>query len=551
MRSPTADLCATRSLTADLCATLLASALAFAAIGGCQPDEGGTPVPGGTGGHTATTTTSSGGGTGGAGATAGTGGGFTSCDACSAEAPVCVDEAACAAACPGGRDLCHPAGAVAGGACCEAGAQCCEAAVFGYGGGDLCRPAGEACPLGCPGSDAVCPLDTYCAIEPQTGSYACKDTCDGALVCGFNVCCPLGSRCEEGACKLPDLTIDAAQMASSAVVEVVDFAPDACEIVEQCVGGPGKRTLLRFDLRTPNIGEGDMFLGNPEGNPLFEYSPCHGHYHFTSYADYRLRDANGADVAFGHKQAFCLLDSEPNVTPQVGEPKYTCSFQGIQAGWSDVYGGGLPCQWVDVTGVPPGEYTLHVALNFEKILIEASFDNDTADVTVTIPENTCPNGCAPVDGACCQPGDPCGWAQNGSCDCADHFGWDGADCGSCLPTSPQCLADSTCPAGCSANMGACCAEGDPCGFANDNACECEGQFAWDDADCGHCNNPAPPCPPNTCPNGCTPVDVSPQCCMDGNPCGWAGDGFCDCGGALAWDAQDCSHCTTVSPSCPP
>jgi len=518
----------------------IAAAFIASAVAACgDTDPSGAA---GHGGATGTTTSA----TGGAG---GTGGVFNGCDACAPDTPVCVDNKACAAVCPAGRDACHPSGATPGGACCEAGAQCCEAAVFGYASGDLCRPDNEACPLGCPGSDVACPLHTYCELDAQTGTYQCKDACDGAQVCGFNLCCPVGSRCVEGDCELPDLTIDAGQMAITAHVEVVDFPPDSCEIFEGCVGGAGKRTLLRFDVRTPNIGQGDLFLGTPENNGLFQFSQCHGHYHFTSYADYRLFDAGGAEVAFGHKQAFCLMDTEPVGVP-MGDAKYTCAFQGISAGWSDVYAAALPCQWVDVTDVAPGEYKLHVAINYAKVLTESSYDNNTADVGVVIPPNSCPGGCKPVDPDCCQPGDPCGWAGNASCDCADHFGWDGADCGSCLPTDPACLVDSTCPAGCTENTGACCADGDPCGLGGNFACDCAGAFAWDDADCLHCNSADPPCPANSCPNGCTPAGVSVQCCQDGNPCGWSGDGFCDCGGTFAWDAQDCGHCTTVSPDCP-
>lgn len=520
-------------------AVISAAAAVVTVAPGCD-DEGASG--GGTGGASTTTTSAT---TGGGGA-----GGFAGCDACGGDSPVCVDEKACAGACPNGRDVCHPSGATAGGVCCAAGEQCCEAEVFGYGGGDLCRPEGEACPLGCPEGDAACPLNTYCKFDPKTGGYQCKEDCPGQLVCGFNLCCPVGSQCEDGACKLPDLAIDAEVLAKTWRVEVLDFPPDACEIFEGCVGGPGSRTLLRFDVRTPNVGEGDLYLGTPENSGLFQFSQCHGHYHFTSYADYRLFDGGGTEVAFGHKQAFCLMDTEPNTDPPMGDAKYTCAFQGIQAGWADRYAAELPCQWVDVTGVPPGNYTLHVTLNYAKVLVEASYDNDEADVPITIPENTCPGGCLAVDPMCCQPGDPCGWAANGRCECADHFGWDGADCGSCLPTGPACLAESSCPAGCTENMGACCADGDPCGLAGNYACDCGGAFAWDDADCVHCTHPDPPCPPNSCPNGCTPAGVSAQCCVDGNPCGWAGDGFCDCGGTWSWDSQDCGHCTTVSPDCP-
>lgn len=433
---------------------------------------------------------------------------------------------------------------------CGAGEQRCDADLFGYAKGDLCRPADEACPLGCPGGDAVCPLRDYCQLDPQTGTYGCEASCSTGVTCGFNVCCPLGSRCDHGECALADLTIDADRIAKSVSVAILEFAPTSCELLEQCVGGPGKRALLRFDLVTPNIGEGDLFLGSPLDNPLFHYSACHDHYHFSTFADYRLLDAAGQEVAFGHKQAFCLRDDAPISPDSSEEARYGCSFQGISSGWSDDYEAELPCQWVDVTGLAPGEYTLRVIVNGARLLAESRYDNDVAEVTIMVPENSCPNGCVPADATCCRAGDPCGWAQNGSCDCAAFFDWDAGDCEVCLPSDPYCLVQSSCPAGCTADEGACCADGDPCGLAGDAACDCEGHYSWDDADCIHCDNPDPPCPVNTCPHGCTTAEMSPQCCQEGNPCGWTTDGFCDCGAQFTWDAQDCSHCTTVSPACP-
>ncbi|MEO0815011.1 MAG: hypothetical protein AAFY60_19280 [Myxococcota bacterium] len=34
-------------------------------------------------------------------------------------------------------------------------------------------------------------------------------------------------------------------------------------------------------------------------------------------------------------------------------------------------------------------------------------------------------------------------------------------------------------------------------------------------------------------------DDGGNCCADGDPCDWAEDGFCDCSGQFAWDSVDC------------
>jgi hypothetical protein len=71
--------------------------------------------------------------------------------------------------------------------------------------------------------------------------------------------------------------------------------------------------------------------------------------------------------------------------------KFDCSNQGISRGFSDTYNSGLPCQWVDVTGVPPGDYTLHIALNQPRrdhafaMLNERDYANNAVAVPITIP----------------------------------------------------------------------------------------------------------------------------------------------------------------------
>ncbi len=322
--------------------------------------------------------------------TAGTGPGGTSstgtpftCADCAPPEPICVDQTSCAAVCPDARAACHTSPNPADPAiCCPGGDQCCAASPGG-GGADLCHPSGEPCPIQCPGGDVTCGAEQLCALDAETGSYSCVDSCNPYYLCN-DLCCPLGSTCEAGACVLADLTIDVAQMESSAFLMVYDFQPGSCSFFEGCIGDIGPRTLLRFDLKTPNVGDGDLFLGDPTGNPLFIYSSCHDHYHFEGYARYRLLDTANNVVATGHKQAFCLLDWEQVDPAAPDQPAYDCQWQGIQKGWADTYESDLPCQWVDVTGVPPGDYLLEVVVNGDHTLGEKDYSNNTASIPITI-----------------------------------------------------------------------------------------------------------------------------------------------------------------------
>jgi len=198
----------------------------------------------------------------------------------------------------------------------------------------------------------------------------------------------------------PDLTLNRARAIADISIEEKNFAADSCELDpdEACIGAPGDRRLLRFSVETPNIGQRDLFLGTPEPtSPLFQFSECHGHYHFNGYASYYLETPEGTLVAPGHKQAFCLLDwqrfdhDDPTVTD---EAAYHCGLQGIQRGWSDVYEARLSCQYVDITGIPDGDYVLRVDVNSEQTLYEMSYANNTISLPVTIGD---PNLATPTE----------------------------------------------------------------------------------------------------------------------------------------------------------
>lgn len=186
--------------------------------------------------------------------------------------------------------------------------------------------------------------------------------------------------------ELPDLTVDLPDLRSSVTLDTQTFTADHCAVVEGCVDGIGTRRLLRFNTAIPNLGPGDLFLGDPRGSSSFQYSACHEHYHFNSFADYRLLDDRGRVVARGHKQAFCLVDLwRPSGSRARPNPQFShCGFQGISAGWADIYHRGLDCQWIDVTAVPAGRYVLEVVVNPTGTIREADYTNNSARVEVQI-----------------------------------------------------------------------------------------------------------------------------------------------------------------------
>lgn len=200
---------------------------------------------------------------------------------------------------------------------------------------------------------------------------------------------------------LPDLIVWGAGASPSISVETL--SPNNCMVVEGCATS-GTRKLLRFNMETRNIGQADLNLGIPTTNALYRFATCHGHYHFEAFAQYTLLDTNfnpvmlGTNVVVGRKTGFCVLDFfkwRPDAAPT---KKFDCantpqaltnSTQGIQAGWGDIYDKTLDCQFIDITGVPAGEYLLQIAVNPDNVLVEANYNNNMTLVPVSIPPTSC------------------------------------------------------------------------------------------------------------------------------------------------------------------
>jgi hypothetical protein len=297
---------------------------------------------------------------------------------------------------------------------------------------------------------------------------------------------------------LPDLTVNVGRARADLAIQIKDFDVDACELdpVEDCIDAAGQRTLLHFSVETPNVGNEDMVLGSPsQNNPQFAYSSCHDHFHFLGYAEYDLLDAGGRPVASGQKQAFCLLDSERYVSddPSVAmDAQYWCGFQGIQRGWSDVYHSRLPCQFIDVTDTPAGDYTLQVRINNGGTLPELSFDNNLVQVPITIgdpslvtPTEPCP---AELDAhSTSRTNRECGWTFAGTfaCDpgeelrvgCSQACG----DVGSCTGDPMLRVCDAARADGNCSFPGAIASDDDSCGsqcpFVFDETCPPSGMIS--------------------------------------------------------------------------
>jgi hypothetical protein len=193
----------------------------------------------------------------------------------------------------------------------------------------------------------------------------------------------------------------------------------------------GVHLLLRFDGYVHNQGQGAFemrgsnrvgteystvvqrvyrsdgsFFDDSSRDPHMIYEPedGHVHWHLKDAARYSLwNEAKTAEVAPAMKAGFCLIDSQrrethgpssavynlnaPNNFCGQNEPTKVSLFEGVSAGWRDIYPRTLAFQWVDVSDVSPGRYWLRSEVDPNDWARESNEVNAAADASslFTIP----------------------------------------------------------------------------------------------------------------------------------------------------------------------
>ena len=168
----------------------------------------------------------------------------------------------------------------------------------------------------------------------------------------------------------------------------------AGDVAEGCATAETGLDLLRLALTTRNDGPGDLTIGDPLcpdcgvypgetcGNPDFFCSPAggHNHPHYQNFLRYELVDERGAQVGLGGKRSFCLFESGC-LGPA---SRHTCSNQGLSAGCWDTYPAYLGCQYIEITDVLTGHYTLRVTVDPGAQIAEADETNNVVEYPVEI-----------------------------------------------------------------------------------------------------------------------------------------------------------------------
>ena len=101
--------------------------------------------------------------------------------------------------------------------------------------------------------------------------------------------------------------------------------------------------------------------GKAEHADQFELNSCQGFNRIRDFSNYELLNKERTVVLAGHKQGLCLGDSFKFEGDKSND--FNCSSQGITSGWAGWYYKKQIGQWIDITGVPEGDYIVRVTVN--------------------------------------------------------------------------------------------------------------------------------------------------------------------------------------------
>jgi hypothetical protein len=182
--------------------------------------------------------------------------------------------------------------------------------------------------------------------------------------------------------------------------------------------------LLRFTTEIVNVGAGPFIVSGRRSSPsgvmtvrqrlnyddgsvgtlrtqaVMEYSgDGHDHWHVRDLERYSLhRVGSTREVGRGAKVGFCFLDSHiyraslPGVPPSpvysgCGSQASTAVDMGLSVGWGDVYPWYLAFQWIDISGLPNGDYVIKAQADPHAVFTETSTANNATWTRVRISAN--------------------------------------------------------------------------------------------------------------------------------------------------------------------
>lgn len=184
--------------------------------------------------------------------------------------------------------------------------------------------------------------------------------------------------------------------------------------VENVGYGPLLVTGRRADRRVPTLRAEQLIAlrgggfrhGARVGRMRYNVSPSHSHWHLQPFERYELRTLHGRQIVRDHKSGFCLTSDHRSPLPTLGPraakpitgsdcardtPQARRLLEGIAVGWGDIYIPAKEGQYIDISGLPPGDYDLVHRVNVGRLLRETSYANDDSSMRIRLVPPPTPN----------------------------------------------------------------------------------------------------------------------------------------------------------------
>jgi hypothetical protein len=176
---------------------------------------------------------------------------------------------------------------------------------------------------------------------------------------------------------------------------IVNVGSGPFEVVEY-TNGAGE---LQVDQRVLT-GSGS-WANEPTAAVMYWSGDGHNHMHVRDLQEYVLVSQNGLERRYGEKHGFCFWDNYRYNTALPGYPAnavYTGSnscqhlpdgtvVMGLSVGWGDQYPYYLVDQYIKISGLPAGEYTVTATADWANWFAETNNANNRTTARIRLSKN--------------------------------------------------------------------------------------------------------------------------------------------------------------------
>ena len=142
------------------------------------------------------------------------------------------------------------------------------------------------------------------------------------------------------------------------------------------------------------------------GRLRYNVDPSHSHWHLQPFEQYEVRTLDGRRIGRDHKSGFCLTSDHRSPLPTLGargrhpvdrsdcgrdRPRALRVLEGIAVGWGDIYIPAKEGQYIDITGLAPGDYDLVHRVNVGRLLRETNYANNASSMRIRLLPPPTPN----------------------------------------------------------------------------------------------------------------------------------------------------------------